>query len=361
MSVSFHFEQTAMNLAATLTDRYNRLDARLNSYPWQLQVALFTAVFWVITVMCSVPNGTDIAGLTINQILEDFGVFLLFLGVWAGIYCHFKRNISFLWLILLLAISLWQEEVNLLNKAYQTINLWFDREITSAERQRGDVYTLGFVAVTLAARLIFEKGFRSFFRLHIGLFLICYTTFQGWVHYVFPYHMQYEIMAQRLEYQKEFTSTYPGRFEFMCGQRPIECFEWVGDDIPAEVSSNEHLMDIVRAHKDVSMNTEGYVGSVPLNDAEVFRGVDAAQKYLATYYKNNDLQRVVYDRIYPSQVMKHITRPLLIFATAFGMVWFFLGLGVVFFHQGRVYRIAYGTAAARQSQAPAPATSTVTA
>lgn len=331
-----------MNLAATLTDRYNRLDARLNTYPWQLQVALFTVIFWVMTVMCSMPNGTDIAGLTIDQLLEDFGVFLLFLSIWCGVYCQFKRNISLLWLMLLLAISLWQEEVNLLNKVYQTMNLWFDRELITAERQRGDVYTVGLLATFLVARLIFEKGFRSFFRLHIGVFLVGYTAFQGWVHYVFPYHMQSEIMAQRLEYQKEFASTYPGRFEYMCARRPIECVEWVGDDIPGVVSNNEHLMDIVKAHADVVMNAEGFIGTVPMDDDDAFRGVDAAQKYLVTYYKNNDLNRVVYDYIYPASVMKHIARPLLIFTTTFGMIWFFIGLGVVFFHQSHVYRIAYG-------------------
>lgn len=332
----------------TLLEKSVCLFARINSsmlaLSWRKQVALFTFLFWVATVLCSIPKGFDFNSFTLNQALEDFGVFLLFLAVWCGVYCHFHRTISLMWLLLLLSISLWQEEVNLLNKSYQVMNQWFGIEIGSQERQRGDVYALTAVALTLLGRLIFERGFKSFFRIHITAFLIIYTSFQIWVHYVFPYQMQQEILNQRMNYQKELTSTYEGRFFFQCDNLEIECYQWLGDEVPETVSSNPKLMDVVRSHAGVRMNTDGFIDHVPLDESTVFRGVDAQQKYIVTFFKNGDLQRVVYDRQYPAQVMTTITRPLLIFTTTFGMVWFFLGLAIVFMHQERVYRIKYGSA-----------------
>src|SRR5690606_19107195 len=116
-------------------------------------------------------------------------------------------------------------------KAYQAMNLWFDIEITSAERQRGDVFMLLIITASLLARF-FQKGFKSIFRIHMAVFLVGFTAFQLWLHYTFPYQMQHAILDAYLEYQKEFTSTYEGRFQFQCEQGKWECYSWIGEDVP---------------------------------------------------------------------------------------------------------------------------------
>lgn len=163
-----------------------RMNSRLNAVTWQKQTLLCCTVFWLATITCSIPfTDGGLSHWSLNQCLEDFGVFLLFFSIWCGFFAHFERNITVPWLLLLLAIALWQEEVNLLNKAYQSINLWFGIEITSAERQRGDVTVLMIVGLSLLARF-FQKGFKSFFRIHITVFLLFFTCFQMWIHYTFP-------------------------------------------------------------------------------------------------------------------------------------------------------------------------------
>lgn len=312
----------------------SRMSERLNGVTWRMQILLFCTVFWVSTFICSLPRGEGIGGFTLNQMLEDFGVFLLFLSIWTGIFAHFRKSISLPWLCLLLGVALWQEEVNLFNKTYQAINLWFGHEIDSSERQRGDVFILAIVCFSLLARFL-KPGFKSFFRIHITGFVLLYTLFQLWVHYIFPYQMQKAILAPQLAYQMEFTSTYEGRFQYQCDHGKWTCFSWTGDEIPTELSSNSQLMDLIKNHEGVFMDTDGFVGFVPTRDQSVFRGVDAAQKYIVTYFKNQSLQRVVMDHEFAQKAAQTVTRPMLIFSTSFGMVWFFGGLFIVFMHQAR--------------------------
>jgi hypothetical protein len=312
------------------------MNDRLNAVTWQMQTLLVCTVFWLATAVCSFPateGGWD--AWSLNQCLEDFGVFLLFFSIWCGVYAHFQRSITPAWLLLLLAVALWQEEVNLFNKAYQAINLWFGHEITSAERQRGDVTILMIVALTLLLRFM-TPGFKSFFRIHISVFLLFFTCFQMWLHYTFPYQMQSAILEPYLKYQEEFTSTYEGRFHYQCDQGQWECFSWQGSDVPEELKHDEGLMAVINSHKGILMNTTGYVGQLPSDDDTVFRGVDASQKYLITYYKNHDLNRVVVNRDFAKRAAQIVTRPLVVFSACFGMVWFFGGLLVVFMHQQRM-------------------------
>tara|TARA_R110002124_G_scaffold128157_19_gene288714 strand:- start:11004 stop:11981 length:978 start_codon:yes stop_codon:yes gene_type:complete len=312
---------------------FERMTHRINGVTWPVQMLLFCTVFWVVTAICSVPDGTGVDGFTRNQCLEDFGVFLMFLSIWCGFYAHFHRNITLTWLLLLFAIALTQEEYNLFNLIYQAINAAFGRVIDSTERQRGDVIVLALVAISLLIRL-YRKDFRSFFRIHITAFLWFFTTFLLWVHAVFPYQMQGAILAARIDYQKEFTSTYPGRFQFYCDLGAWECYSWVGDDVPEVFLNNPDVMEQVLSHKDIVMNTTGQLAFLP-GDDEVFRGIDTTQKYILTYYKNHDLNRVVIDRHAPQDAADIVTLPMLIFSTSFGMVWFFGGLLLVFMHQSR--------------------------
>lgn len=311
------------------------MNDRLNAVTWQMQTLLVCTVFWVATAVCSFP-ATDggWSAWSLNQCLEDFGVFLLFFSIWCGFYAHFQRSISPGWLLLLLAVALWQEEVNLLNKAYQAINLWFGHEITSAERQRGDVAVLMIITLSLLARF-WQRGFKSFFRIHITVFLLFFTCFQMWLHYTFPYQMQTAILEPYLKYQEEFTSTYEGRFRYQCDQGQWKCYSWVGADVPDELKQDTGLMAVIASHEGIVMNTTGYVGQLPSDDDTVFRGVDASQKYLITYYKNHELNRVVINREFAQRAAQAVTRPLVVFSACFGMAWFFGGLLVVFMHQQR--------------------------
>lgn len=312
-----------------------RMNCLLNTVTWQMQSLLLCTVFWIVTVASSIPfSEGGIGALTLNQCLEDFGVFLLFFAVWCGLFAPFQKSITLPWLMLLLAVALWQEEVNLLNKTYQTINLWFDREIDSSERQRGDVTVLMLVSLSLLARF-FRPGFKSFFRIHISAFLLLYTLFQLWLHYTFPYQIQSAILEPQLNYQKEFTSTYEGRFQYQCDQGQWTCYSWEGDNIPSKLLQDEGLVQVIKSHAGVVMNTTGYIGTLSVPNDSVFRGVDAAQKYLITYFKNHDLNRVVIDHESPREAALVVTRPLVIFSTAFGMVWFFGGMMIVFMHQSR--------------------------
>jgi hypothetical protein len=312
-----------------------RMNSRLNAVTWQKQTLLCCTVFWLATITCSIPfTDGGLSHWSLNQCLEDFGVFLLFFSIWCGFFAHFERNITVPWLLLLLAIALWQEEVNLLNKAYQSINLWFGIEITSAERQRGDVTVLMIVGLSLLARF-FQKGFKSFFRIHITVFLLFFTCFQMWIHYTFPYRMQSAILAPYVDYQKEFTSTYEGRFRYQCDQGLWKCYSWEGDNIPDELRDNADLMGVIRSNEGIVMNTTGYIGQVASDEDTVFRGVDASQKFIATYYKNHDLNRVVINREFAQRAAEAVTRPLVVFSACFGMAWFFGGMMLVFMHQRR--------------------------
>lgn len=311
----------------------SRMHQRINSVTWPFQILLFCTVFWVATAICSIPDGEGIGAFTLNQCLEDFGVFLMFLSIWCGIYAHVRRDISLVWLFVLLAVALTQEEYNVFNLLYQAINAIFGREIGSDERQRGDVYVLAFVAVSLLVRFC-QKGFKSIFRMHITIFLWFYTFFLLWVHAVFPYQMQGAIIDARIDYQKEFTSTYPGRFDFLCERDQWDCYTWLGDDVPEALKANADVMEQVSRHKDVVMNTSGLLAFYP-GEKEVFRGIDTNQKYIVTYYKNHDLNRVVIDARFPQTAADVITLPLLIFSTTFGMVWFFGGMMIVLMHQVR--------------------------
>jgi|TARA_R110001606_G_scaffold398765_2_gene578788 hypothetical protein len=316
----------------------NIVNQHLSGVTWWRQILLFCTVFWLITIVCSVPEGQGFESITLDQVLEDFGVFLMFLGIWCGLYAHFQRDISIGALLLLFGAALIQEELNLFNYAYQLVNLVFGREIGSDERQRGDVILLAAVAVTLLLRVANPK-FRSLFRIHVTLFLWFYTCFLLWVHYLFPYELQQELLSQRLEYQNEFISTYPGRFDYLCQTGPLICFSWVGDVAPEELAQDEGIQDQIMRHADIDMNASSFIGVVPIDEGTVFRGVDAQQKYLVTYYKNHTLNRVVIDDLFPVRAAAVVTRPLLIFSTAFGMVWFFGGLLVVMMHQSRPRKV----------------------
>lgn len=313
----------------------SRMNDRLNSVTWQTQSLLVCTVFWITTIICSYPfsdGGWD--AWSLDQCLEDFGVFLLFFSIWCGLFAHFKRNITLGWLAVLLATAIWQEEVNLLNKAYQAINMWFGHDIDSTERQRGDVTVLMIVALSLIARFT-QKGFKSFFRIYITAFLLFFTCFQIWLHYTFPYQMQTAILDAELAYQKEFTSTYEGRFRYQCDQGIWTCYSWEDDDIPTALRHDEGLMAVIRSHDGIIMNTTGYIGKIPNDDDTVFRGVDAQQKYIITYYKNHNLNRVVINHEMAKRAAQIVTHPLVVFSTTFGMAWFFGGMMVVFMHQSR--------------------------
>jgi len=322
----------------TIHSYVSRMNDKLNAVTWQFQTLLVCTVFWVATVLCSYPiTEGGWQAWSLNQCLEDFGVFLMFFSMWCGLYAHFRRSITPAWLLLILATALWQEEVNLLNKAYQAINLWFGYEITSPERQRGDVSVLLIITLSLFGRF-WQRGFKSFFRIHIAVFLLFFTCFQLWLHYTFPYQMQSAILGPYLKYQEEFTSTYEGRFQYQCDQGQWKCYSWLGEDVPEELSRDEVLMTVINSHKGVVMNTSGYVGQIQGDDDDegaVFRGVDATQKYLITYYKNHDLNRVVVNYEFAQQAVQTVTRPLVVFSACFGMAWFFGGLMVVLMHQKR--------------------------
>ena len=87
-----------------------------HALPWQIQIPLFLCIFVAVGTFCSIPSETFPKGFTVNQALEDFGVFLLFTALWAGIYAHFRRDINIFWLVLLFAAALIQEEINIWNK-----------------------------------------------------------------------------------------------------------------------------------------------------------------------------------------------------------------------------------------------------
>lgn len=319
----------------TIHRYFLRLNDCLNTVTWQMQSLLVCTVFWIATAICSFPaSDGGWQAWSLNQCLEDFGVFLLFLSIWCGVFAHFQKTITPAWLLLLLAVALWQEEINLLNKTYQAINLWFGYEITSAERQRGDVTVLMVVCLSLLVRF-WQKGFKSFFRIHIAAFLLFFTCFQMWLHYTFPYQMQSAILEPYLKYQEEFTSTYEGRFRYQCDQGMWKCYSWEGTAVPDELRSDTGLMAVIDSHRGIVMNTTGYVGQLPSDDDTVFRGVDASQKYLITYYKNHNLNRVVINREFAQRAAQTVTRPLVVFSACFGMAWFFGGLMLVFMHQRR--------------------------
>ena len=316
-------------------DYFLRMTARLNAVTWQKQTLLCCTVFWLATVICSIPfTDGGLGKWSLNQCLEDFGVFLLFFAIWCGFFAHFSKTISLPWLLLLLAVALWQEEVNLFNKAYQSVNLWLGIEITSAERQRGDVTVLMIISLSLLARFL-KTGFKSFYRIHITVFLLFFTCFQLWIHYTFPYRIQSAILAPYVEYQKEFTSTYEGRFRYQCDQGLWKCYSWVDDRIPDELRDNADLMGVIRSHAGIVMNTTGYIGQMATDGDTVFRGVDASQKYIVTYYKNHDLNRVVINHEFAQRAAEAVTRPLVVFSACFGMAWFFGGMMLVFMHQRR--------------------------
>lgn len=318
----------------TFHDYALKMTGHLNAVTWQRQTLLCCTVFWLATIGSSYPyldGGLSVWSL--NQCLEDFGVFLLFFGIWCGLYAHFQRNISLPWLLLIMAVAFWQEEINLFNKAYQSINLWFGHEITSAQRQRGDVTVLMVVSLSLLARFL-QPGFKSFFRIHITAFLLFFTCFQMWLHYTFPYQIQSAILGPYVELQKEFTSTYEGRFRYQCDQGLWKCYSWEGDNVPGWIQKDADLMGVIKSHEGIVMNTTGYIGTTAPAD-DVFRGVDATQKFIVTYYKNHDLNRVVVNREHAQSAAAVVTRPLVIFSAAFGMVWYFGGLMLVLMHQRR--------------------------
>ncbi len=318
---------------------------RSHIIPWQLHAPLFLVMFAVVSVLNSIPSDGSWCDLTLNQVLEDFGVFIFFMALWSGIYCHFRRTVDLTWLLIIFVVAIGQEEFNLWNKLWQQLCLLFGHEISSSERQRGDVFMMALVFGSLLVRFALG-GFKSFFRIHITFFICVFVTFQGWIHFIFPYYIQQHLLNERLTYQKELTATYEGRFRFQCDHLPITCFEWVGDAVPitsiAKHVSTESITQVLQSVGNATTSLTGWLSVVDRGDVEVFRGVDANQKVLVTLYKNHELYRVVVDDEYPTEAHNVISSALLSFATPFALVWFFGGLWVVFMHQARVYRIKYG-------------------
>ncbi|MFL1449381.1 hypothetical protein ACI77O_13370 [Pseudomonas tritici] len=318
----------------TIRNNISNLTAHLNAVTWQRQSLLCCTVFWLATLASSYPAMEGgLSAWSVNQCLEDFGVFLLFFSIWCGFYAHFERSASLPWLLMIMAVAFWQEEINLFNKIYQSINIWLDIEFTYRERQRGDVTMLMIISLSLLARFL-QPGFKSFFRIHITAFLLFFTCFQLWLHYTFPYQIQSAILAPYVEYQKEFSSTYEGRFRYQCDQGVWVCYSWEGDNIPDSLRTDADLMALIKSHDGIVMNTAGYVGNAE-HAEDVFRGFSANQKFIVTYYKNHDLNRVVINHEFTERAVEVVTRPLVIFSASFGMVWFFGGLMIVLMHQRR--------------------------
>ena len=255
-------------------------------------------MFAVVSVLNSIPSDGSWRDLTLNQVLEDFGVFIFFMALWSGIYCHFRRTVDLTWLLIIFVVAIGQEEFNLWNKLWQQLCLLFGHEISSSERQRGDVFMMALVFGSLLVRFALG-GFKSFFRIHITFFICVFVTFQGWIHFIFPYYIQQHLLNERLTYQKELTATYEGRFRFQCDHLPITCFEWVGDAVPitsiAKHVSTESITQVLQSVGNATTSLTGWLSVVDRGDVEVFRGVDANQKVLVTLYKNHELYRVVVD------------------------------------------------------------------
>lgn len=305
--------------------------------PWQLQIPLFLLVYLVacVTLTFATPDGEKI---TLLKVLEDLGVYVLFLSLWIGVYAHFRREITLGWLVAIAVFSLFQEEVNFLNLGYEAICWMVGHVPTGEERQRGDVYTLALVFSSLIGRFIVQRGFRSFMRIHITFFLVAYTTFLCCIHYLFAYYIQGELLTERMRYQEELTATYPGRFKYECERLPIKCFQWVGNEIPAEVLAAPSAQGILDSIESSQMSVTGWLEVFPLSDNEsdsVLRGVSASQKVIITAYKNETLHRAVFDEKYPTQSLKVAKVGLLSFSTTFIAVWFFGGMYLVFMHQAR--------------------------
>lgn len=321
-----------MNLIRTLSVRINQLS-------WQLQTFLFLGFFLFVTAMCA-PRGMDFAGLTVNQFLEDFGVFSLFLSLWSGVYALFRRNISVPALVAIFGVALFVEEFNLLNRIYFLISTMLGFEVTIEQRQRGDVISVLAVTAILLV-MCFRQNFRSVFRIFIAIFLTVYASFQVLIHMTFPYDMQRAMIAPQMDYQAEFASTYPGRFSFVCEQEGKDCYEWNGHE-PGDIDPgllkypniHSEVIDLLARHEGVFMNTMGFVGTLPSeDDNDIFIGINSSRNYILTFYRNGDLNRVVLDFDYIPHVSAIVSRPLVIFSTAFVIVWFFGGLAVVLMHQ----------------------------
>lgn len=95
-------------------------------------------VFVVVSVLNLIPSDESWRGLTLNQVLEDFGVFIFFMALWCGIYSHFRRTVDLTWHLIIFVVAICQEEFNLWNKLWQQICLLFGHEISSSERQHGE-------------------------------------------------------------------------------------------------------------------------------------------------------------------------------------------------------------------------------
>jgi hypothetical protein len=132
-----------------------------HALPWQLQAPLFFLLFVVVGSVCSIPDETFPSGFTVNQALEDFGVFLLFTALWTGIYAHFRREIDLFWLTAIFVVALFQEEFNIWNRLLQVIGEPLGYVMTSKERQRGDVFMLAAVFGSLLIRFLSRRASRA--------------------------------------------------------------------------------------------------------------------------------------------------------------------------------------------------------
>lgn len=313
-----------------------------HALPWQIQIPLFLCIFVAVGTFCSIPSETFPSGFTVNQALEDFGVFLLFTALWAGIYAHFRRDINIFWLLALFAAALVQEEINVWNKLLFALGDTFGYEMTSRERQRGDVFMLALIAVTLLVRLVLDRRFKSFMRLHITFFLFAFVSFQLMIHFVFAYNLQGAVIEQRQKYLQEVVATYTDRFDYLCQQDHLMGFEF-SDKPDAEVLKvAPSVVDVLNKSKDSPLYVTSWL-EVAKPSGEIFRGVDANAKVLVALYHEGSENRMVVDTEFPITLHKIISTSLLTFATPFGLVWFFGGMHLVLFHQARVYRMKYGS------------------
>jgi hypothetical protein len=105
---------------------------------------------------------------------------------------------------------------------------------------------------------------------------------------------------------------------------------------------SESIKQVVAENVDEPLFATTWIEVVKPNK-ETFRGVDANQKILAALFHEGSQNRFVVDDQFTSKLHDLISTSLLMFSTPFGVVWFFGGMFLIFFHQSRVYRRKYGS------------------
>lgn len=311
-----------------------------HAIPWQLQIPLFLAAFVVTGLICAIPNDTFPHGLLLNDALENFGVFLLFTALWCGIYAHVGREINLFSLVVIFAVALCQEELNIWNWLLRVIGEPLGYVMTSRERQRGDVFMLTLVFASLLLRLVLQKDFRSFFRIHITFFLVAFTMFQILIHYVFAYQFQSAILDQRLNYLREVAVTAADRSDYLCRTEQLTCFTFRGSP-PAHITGlSTALKGVLDLSSEAPLYATNWIEVIQPSD-DITRGVNATQKVLFALFHENEENRLVIDRSFATHTHNLVAGSLLTYYTLRPRLVFW-GMFLVLFHQNRVYRRKYG-------------------